>query len=442
MDRTATRRHPLIAATAAFALILSACGSAQAPSPQADASAAATASATLKASTAPGPVVSAVPTPVESPPADRTPNPISIPTPTPTPTPTPVTSPAPTPTPIDAAGWTSPQRVGTATHCIAITAEIDELGGYHAAAECEGAIHYYYSTNSGQTWTARVFALAAHREEVGPLIAVDGSVVYVAYTRYIPDGGCGGGRGLSVGVYYRSRVLPGGAWSAAKRIGTAADELESFQVAAGTLHATVRGHDGLSYYENLKGSTYGRYRISRLPTGPVSMRVGSDGRARFTYAGSGIRYAVFNGSGFSASRVAGSTGYDTDPLAALDGNDKGHLVWTRYEPAACGNSPVGTYYATNASGSWKIQRISKESGVSSIQVDRTTGRIHVLIAGTYYTKTASSGTWTRTVLAVPAWGQSAAALRLDPVSGTLLVVYIDGSSSAPIKAMTSQHCGC
>jgi hypothetical protein len=116
-------------------------------------------------------------------------------------------------------------------------------------------------------------------------------------------------------------------------------------------------------------------------------------------------------------------------------------VWTRYEPAACGNSPVGTYYATNASGSWKIQRITTESGVSSIEVDQTTGRIHVLIGGNYYTKT-TSGKWIRTVLTTPAWGRSAAALRLDQASGRLLVLYIDASSSARIKAMTTQQCGC
>jgi hypothetical protein len=322
-----------------------------------------------------------------------------------------------------------------------VTAEIDFLGGYHVAAECAGAIHYYYSapTDTSRTWTARVFTLAAHREEVGPRIALDGSVVYVAYTRYIPDGGCGGGRGMPVGVYYRSRTLPGGAWSPAKRIGAAADVLQSFGVDAGTLHAVVYGLGGLSFYENLKGSTLHRYRISRLPTGPVSMSIGSDGRGRLTYAGSGIRYAVFNGSGFTASRVAGSTEYDRDPLAALDGNDKGHLVWTRIEEGACGEVPVGTYYATNASGSWKVQRITKETGVSSIQVDPT-GRIHVLIGGNYYTKTASSGTWTRTVLASVAWGASAA-LRFDTHRAAILVVYIDGSS-ARIKVTSYQHCGC
>jgi hypothetical protein len=439
MDRTATiSQHTLIAATAVFALILTACGSAQTPSTQADASAAATASATLKASTAPLPVASGTPTPVETSPADPTP------TSSPTPKPTPVSSPAPTPTPTQAAGWTLPQRVGTASQCLDVTAEIDELGGYHAAAECAGSIHYYYSTDSGQSWTARVFTLAAHREELAPKIALEGSVVYVAYTRIIAGDGCSGGHGPSVGVYYRSRVLPGGAWSAPKRIGTTADELQSFEVRGSTIHATVLGHDGFSYYETVDGSTNHRYRVSRLRTGPVAMSVGSDGRAQIAYSGgyggsNGIRYAVFTGSGFTAKRVAGTTEYDADVVAALDGSDKGHIVWTRYEPAACGNSPVGTYYATNASGSWKTQRITKATGATSIQVDATTGQIHVLIGGAYYTK-ASSGAWTRTVLASPSWVPSAA-LRIDPHSGAILVVYIDGSS-ARIQAITTQRCGC
>lgn len=434
MDRTAPRQHTLIAATAVFALILTACGSAQTPSSQADASAVATPSATLKASSVPIPPASVAPSPVETPTSDPDATPSA--TPSPTPKPTSVSTPAPTPTPTHAAGWTSPQRVGTAGHCLSVAAEIDELGGYHAAAECDGAVHYYYSTDSGSSWTARVFALAAHREEVGPKIALSGNVVYVAFTRYIPDGGCGGGRGQSVGVYYRSRVLPGGAWSPAKRIGTAADELESFAAAGGTLHATVRGQDGLSNYETQTGSTYHRYRISRVSTGPVSMSIGSDGRARIAYAGTGIRYATFTGSGFSASRIAGSLENDADPAAALDGNDKGHVVWTRYEPAACGLVPAGTYYATNATGSWKTQRITKATGETSIQVDKATGRIHVLIGAAYYTK-ASNGSWTRTVLVSPAW--MTGSLRLDPVSGTILVVYNDGGR---IKAMTTQHCGC
>lgn len=434
MDRTAPRQHTLIAATAVFALILAACASAETPSPQADASAVAMASTALKASTAPIPGPSVAPTPVVTPSAD----PIATPTPTPTATstPKPASSPAPTPTTTHAAGWTSPQRVGSASHCLSVAVEIDELGGYHAAAECDGAVHYYYSADSGTSWTARVFALAAHREEVGPRIAVSGSVVYVAFTRYIPDGGCGGGRGLSVGVYYRSRILPGGAWSAAKRIGTAADELQSFAAFGTTLHATVRGQDGLSYYETQHGSVYHRFRISRVSTGPVSMSIGSDGRARIAYAGTGIRYATFTGSGFSSSRITGSLENDADPAAALDGNDKGHVVWTRYEPAACGLIPVGTYYATNASGSWKTQRITKATGETSIQVDKSTGLIHVLIGAAHYSK-ASNGSWTRTVLVSPSWVTGS--LRLDPVSGTILVVYDDGGR---IKAMTTQHCAC
>jgi hypothetical protein len=330
-----------------------------------------------------------------------------------------------------------PQRIGTASRCYSVTAEIDELGGYHAAAECAGAIHYYYSTDSGHSWTARVFALGAHREELDPKVAFDGSVVYVAYTRIIPDGGCGGSRGASVGVYYRSRSLPGGAWSAAKRIGTAADELQGFKVGGGTVHATVRGHDGLSYYENLNGATLHRYPISHVAIGPTSLNVGSDGQARIAFVAGvgGIRYALFTGSGFSASRVAGSTGGDSDAVATLDASDKGHLVWTRYVEGACGYSPVGTYYATNASGAWKTQRITRNSGVNSIQVDET-GRIHVLIGTAYYTK-VGNGPWTRTVLASPSW-VAAGALRVDPATGAKLVVYIDGDSSR-IKAITTRN---
>lgn len=442
MDRKLPALHTF---AVSLVIVLAACGSSGATTTPTPAASAAAAAASSVPTSAPPTLVTMTPTPVL---ATAEPTPTATPTPTPKPTTAPPSkpTPAPTPAPKPALGWTLPHQVGTATHCASVTAAIDAGSLYHAAAECDGAIHYYFSSDQGRSWTARVFTLAAHREEIDPRIGFQGDTVYVAYTRIIPDGGCGGGRGLDVGVYYRSRVLPNGAWSGATRFGSVADELQSFEVAGGTLHATVRGKDGLSYYETLAGPTYHRYPISHVAIGTTSMHVGSDGRAQIAYAayGGGIRYAVFTGSGFSTHRIAGTTEYDSDAVAALDGNDKAHVVWTRYQPAACGNYPVATYYATNASGTWQSQRITKEVGWTSIQVDPATGRVHVLIAAegklAYFTM-APNGHWTRTTLATAS--PMAVHLQLDTNRGTVLAVYIDGAHASRIYAvMTAQACGC
>ena len=165
----------------------------------------------------------------------------------------------------------------------------------------------------------------------------------------------------------------------------------------------------------------------------------------------GLRYAVFTGSGFSISPIAGTTVpsppsdstvvLDSTPELAMDANDKAHLVWTRTweEQAACGRAPanaIGTYYATNASGVWKVARITRAVGETSLQVDQKTGRVHVVMSGKklrYYT-TAGNGRWSgSTVTSVSA---SSPLLRLDPATGTLLIVYLGGSGGSRIYAMT------
>jgi hypothetical protein len=235
--------------------------------------------------------------------------------------------------------------------------------------------------------------------------------------------------------------LPGGTWSAAKRIGPARDTLESFQVDAGILHLTVSGHDDqLPYYATREGTTYKRYPISDEWAGETSMRVGTDGRARIAYAGKGgIQYARFTGSGFSTRKVPGTTVWDHHPVLALDAGDKSHIVWTRNEPATCGESPVGTHYASNASGSWETQRITKAVGDTTIQVDPT-GRVRVLVgseAGLKYYKTVSDGSWKGTTLASTSWAASPVLSR-DPATRNILVVYINEIRSGTIQSVTTK----
>jgi hypothetical protein len=83
------------------------------------------------------------------------------------------------------------------------------------------------------------------------------------------------------------------------------------------------------------------------------------------------------------------------------------------------------YYATNASGTWKVQRFTSARGVASLQIAGSTNDVHlVLAAGTglaYYTKTAT-GSWHSKRLA-SGWVESPV-IRLDPATGRLLVVFI------------------
>jgi len=326
-----------------------------------------------------------------------------------------------------ATGWTGPLRVGAAGHCTQVAAAIDSAGRYHLAAECGGSIRYSFSF-ANRSWSTTSFSHPAGRADFSPQVAIDGNVVYVAYSRD-SDEGCG--EAVDAGVYYRKRSLPSGAWSAARRIGPADDHLQSFRVVAGTLHATVaNNHDGRLYYETSTGAAYHRYLISG-GFGTSSLRIGSDGAARIVYQGEGsLRYATFTGSGFTTTSIPGTTGEDRNPLLVLDAANHAHVVWSREPGPGCAirdpNPDDGTYYATNKTGAWSAvgtRRITTNLGATSLTADVGSGRVHVLVAGSgvrYYSKPAA-GAWTGQLLSSSA--ALGAAIRLDQSSGTLLAVY-------------------
>lgn len=326
------------------------------------------------------------------------------------------------------AGWTTPQLVDSSP-CYQLVATIDSRSGYHVAAGCDGSIRYATSIGDG-SWTTRTFTHPSRRLDLDPQIATEGSHVYVAFTRVaVTDGGCGDNGLRDVGVYYRYRDLPDGKWSAAKRIGSTEDHLQSFRVVSGTVHATVLAADGLVYYETLDGTLFHRYLVPGAVAG-TSLRVGSDGRARIVYeASEGLRYAAFDGSVFATTPIPSSDQGYAASLVLGSGN-QAYAVWTRaYHGRGCaepGPFPEdGTYFATNDSGGWVTSRITPDVGTASITLDVATGRIHVIVAGagglTYYTKSAG-GEWSPTSLSVRAPGSPV--IRLDPTTGTLLVVYV------------------
>ena len=210
-----------------------------------------------------------------------------------------------------------------------------------------------------------------------------------------------------------------------------AGSLVSFRVEGATLHAVVYNTaDERSYYVKVTGSVSERV---RLPAAG-SMRVGRDGRARIAYESSGsIRIATFTGSGFSSAAIPGSA-VASAPVLVLDNQDKAHVIWKRdpLQEAACGMSSApdpkaGMYYATNASGAWKVQRFTSQRGEASLQVAGSTNDVHLVLAAnaklTYYSKSAA-GSW-RSERLVSGWVMSPV-IRLDPATGRLLVVYTRG----------------
>jgi hypothetical protein len=319
-------------------------------------------------------------------------------------------------------GWTGPRQVGI-DRCTSATSAIVVDGALHLAAFCDVGMGYL--TNSSGKWSVTVFSSTGNQEDEGARLATDGSRMYMAFTR-TAQLACGTDY---LGVYYRSRALPNGAWSLASRIGLAGDILESFQVLRGKLHLTVVG----GVYETNASGVLKRYSLSGAVRG-TSMRVGSDGRARIAYETSGgIRYAVFSGTGFNTSTIPGTTRLDTAPGLVLDGQDKAHVTYVHNAPPqGCGEQEAtpadGTYYATNNSGRWTplgSRRITVAMGGTSLAVG-SSGDVHAVVSGDfgikYYTKTAG-GSWRGQLISAALGGGTI--VQLDPATGRLFVVYSD-----------------
>jgi hypothetical protein len=280
---------------------------------------------------------------------------------------------------------------------------------------------------------------------LGPLIAFDRDRAYVAYWRelpYEPDT-CGGDvPAPSAGVYYRWRTLPDGQWSKAIPFGERGDHLEAFRVDQGVLHAILwndRSNRTLYTRSTQEPVVHARYRIDA--DGDAALRIGDDGRARVAYWHSGsLVYGTFDGSGFSTAKISnGPT--DGPAMLVLGGGNQPHVAYTIVPPLeGCGDvnllSRAGTYYATIVNGKWTSQRITKDVGLSSLGLDPGAGRVHVLVGNTVHTHDPDSG-WVSTRL--PA-GVDDSVMRVDPATGTVLVLYIqrnrDGDSEG-LFAFTS-----
>ncbi len=386
-------------------------------------------------------------TPTMSPTAVPTANPSPSITATPSAS---ATSPVPTATPVPSgapsfppAGWSAPQPIGPALTCDTyaespLTVVIDGASGDHAAYSCDGLIRLTESRAGSPTWATSSMPLPAAEKDLDPQLALDGSTLYVAYTRVVPEEGCGSLGYSVVSVWYRTRPLTGGAWSAPRQIGKSGEHLDALRVAGGTIHAAVHGGASM-YYETVHGSTTHRYTIADL-TGmsAPALRVGDDGNARVAYepGDGGITFGTFTGSGFATSQVTGSD-EGWDPVMVLGKGDAAYLLWDRSpEPGGCvtreAEAEDGTYLATNAGGSWHASRLTPLVGDASLTVDTSTGMVDAVVSGSddfdsprvegfAYFMGPAVGPWVETML-LPEEVQSPA-IKLDTATGVLLVMY-------------------
>jgi hypothetical protein len=370
------------------------------------------------------------------------------------PQPTPSVLPPPAPQRPTAQGkratWSTPRRV-IQGNCSEYVAVIDGSSRYHVAAECDQKLRYATSTD-GATWKSVTLKTPLHRFDIDPQLVVDGSRLYLAFTRLRPtEGGCGDDGLVDVGVFYRTRSLPSGKWSAPVQIGKAGDHLQSLRVVNGVIHETVITNEeqGPVYYASQRGATHRRVLIKGAQQ--TSLRVGDDGRARVAFTtGHAVKLATIgSGTGVSTSTVFAATDvYNWSPVLVLGANDRAFLSWTAttWTGGGCADggdvSPrEGTWFATNASGKWVRKRLTPEITYASLAADVATDRIHILYAdgrGYRFVTRAADGTWSGSRLD-RSIDVSGLILRRDPATGYLLAIgsrWTEVASTSGIYALT------
>lgn len=327
-------------------------------------------------------------------------------------TPVPSVSATATPAPIPPAGWLGPRLVGFASDCHNVVALLDTRGVGHLAATCGNGVAYADAKASG--WTVHALTPPADRMELDPQLALDGNVLYLAYSRVAPAGGCGSPGYSDVGVWYRTRTLPSGAWSAPRQIGRTYDHLQSLAVRGGTIAATSNNdHDDGRYLDIVRGASDRRLALSHAD-GLSSVQIGPDGRVRLAYeveattldGWGSIRFALVGSAGPVVTTVP-DTAKGYAPVLGIAPSGAYDLLWERgYHGLGCvggGSDPLdGTYFATDIGGHWTASRLSTALGQTAMALDPSTGAAHILLSSdggprdqvlSYYLR-SPAGVWT------------------------------------------------
>ena len=350
-------------------------------------------------------------------------------TPTPRPTSTPVANndpPAPSPTQPAAPGeWSKAERIAKGS-CFGITAAIDEAGTAHIAATCGSGITYV--TGRDGEWIADRLAAPEGYDERGPQLALDGGHLTLGYSRYAEeDGACGGSRYIDGGVFVRSRSLPDG--NGRSRRGSASGRTTWRRCGCGAPPCT-RSRSGTTERWSMSCAlaTPSGASLLEIPSSPC--RSGSGTTDRLASLRRVATRSATAGSRVTASPGSGSPGPRMPMIPCWFSAAVVRRTWSgRAIPRVGGCAAAerddrdGTYYATNAAGSWDVDRISKSVGHTSFTVDPSSGRVHLVIfddRARYFT-TSGDGDWTST--RIPATSAYDVVIRQDPASARLLVAY-------------------
>ena len=128
--------------------------------------------------------------------------------------------------------------------------------------------------------------------------------------------------------------------------------------------------------------------------------------------------------------------------------DAAYLLWDRSpEPGGCvireAEAEDGTYFATNAGGTWHTSRLTPLVGDPSLTVDTSTGTVDAVVSGSddydsprvegfaYFTGPAG-GPWAQTTLLPHEVGSPV--IKLDTATGALLVMYEDTAADGTTQS--------
>ncbi|MGH2465675.1 MAG: hypothetical protein ACRDGI_09475, partial [Candidatus Limnocylindrales bacterium] len=325
---------------------------------------------------------------------------------------------------------------------------VDAAGGAHAAFSCSGVIRVAESSDAGRTWHVTEVTPPAGEKDLDPKVAVDATTLYVGYTRVVPDEGCGSTGSTSVSVAYRSRPLAGGAWASGHSFGASGDHVDVIVAAGGTLHFAIEDPTRVAYVAIHGGTTQLTTITKEVGVAAPGLAVAGNGTVHVAdQVAKGVGFGTLGTSGFSTVIVPSSDAGWAPLLAQAAGNAM-DLVWVRApEPGGCATRDSeprdGIYFGTNAGGTWKVTRVTTDTGTVALAVAPTSGRAHVLVSGddpnsccpmspgtlTDYVG-RGSGPWAKTVL-LPTT-VSSSVIGIEPSTGKPIVLYqdeaLDGSS--------------
>ena len=183
-------------------------------------------------------------------------------------------------------------------------------------------------------------------------------------------------------------------------------------------------------------------RPARILAGPIHgawAAIGGDGSVHVAATGDGLRYGTNRTGRWVWTRItrppAGMPSWeDGEPSLALDAAGKAYIAFSRAELTGDtgGSTSLGIYVASNVTGSWRVRRLSTDSGDWYPSLRVVNGKSHVVWArddsGLYY-GTDVTGSWRtsriihdpRVTSCCPGASYSGTSLRMD--GGRLHIAY-------------------